>query len=81
MFAMVATAGSENTAGNPTPPPHPAAGNGYNGLPPAFTERNLKATTVIVADPNVVSALATGGYAATEYLNSAFVDAVASQFH
>jgi hypothetical protein len=49
-----------------------AAGHGYNGLPPAFTERNLKATTVIVADPNVASALATGGYAATEYLNSAF---------
>jgi len=58
-----------------------AAGNGYDGLPPAFTERNLKATTVIVADPNVVSALATGGYAATEYLDSAFVDAVASQIH
>jgi serine/threonine-protein kinase len=58
-----------------------AAGHGYNGLPPAFTERNLKATTVIVADPNVASALATGGYAATEYLNSAFVDAVAGQLH
>jgi eukaryotic-like serine/threonine-protein kinase len=58
-----------------------AAADGYNGLPPAFTERNLKVTTVIVADPNVVSALATGGYAATEYLDSAFVDAVASQLH
>jgi eukaryotic-like serine/threonine-protein kinase len=58
-----------------------AAGNGYNGLPPAFTGKNYQGVTVIVDDPNVRSALATGGYAATEYLDSAFVDAVASQLH
>jgi serine/threonine protein kinase/ABC-type Fe3+-hydroxamate transport system substrate-binding protein len=58
-----------------------AAGNGYNGLPPAFTGKNYQGVTVIVDDANVRSALATGGYAATAYLDSVFVDAVASQLH
>ena len=46
-----------------------------------LSSATFKGTTIIVADPNVVSALPTGGYAATEYLDSAFVDAVSRQIH
>ena len=56
------------------------AGNGsYNGLPKPFT--TYRGATVIVDDPAVISALGTGGYAATEYLNSTFVEALARQVH
>ena len=56
------------------------AGNGsYNGLPKPFT--TYRGATVIVDDPAVIAALGTGGYAATEYLNSTFVEALARQVH
>jgi eukaryotic-like serine/threonine-protein kinase len=57
------------------------AANGYNGLPPAFASADYRGATIIVSDPNVVAALATGGYAATEYLDADFVDAIARQVH
>lgn len=56
-----------------------AGGGNYNGLPVAFTL--YRGITVIVDDTDVVDALEVGGYAATEFLNTAFVDTLARQVH
>jgi hypothetical protein len=45
-------------------------------VPKPFTDD--RGITVIVEDPNVIAALDTGGYAATGYLNSTFVTALAA---
>ena len=58
-----------------------AAGSGYNGLPIAFTGKGFKGTTIIVNDADVITALDIGGYAATGYLDTALVDAIARQIH
>jgi serine/threonine protein kinase/ABC-type Fe3+-hydroxamate transport system substrate-binding protein len=54
-----------------------AGGGSYNGLPPPFS--SYRGTTVIVDDPTVIAALNTPGYAATKYLNTTLVDALARQ--
>lgn len=56
-----------------------AGGGGYGGLPDQFT--TYRGAMVIVDDPNVIAALNTGGYAATEYLNSHLVSLLAQQVH
>jgi serine/threonine-protein kinase len=56
-----------------------AGGGGYNGLPKQLT--TYRGAMVIVDDPNVIAALDTGGYAATEYLDSTFVPTLAQQVH
>lgn len=56
-----------------------AGGGGYNGLPVQFN--TYRGALVIVDDPNVITALGTGGYAANEYLNSHLVDSVAQEVH
>jgi len=56
-----------------------AGGGNYNGLPRPFTE--YKGATVIVDDPDVITALDTGGAAATELLDSALVDAISEMVH
>jgi serine/threonine-protein kinase len=50
-----------------------------NELPNPFT--TSRGATVIVDDTAVIAALGTGGYAATEYLNSMLVEALARQVH
>jgi serine/threonine protein kinase/ABC-type Fe3+-hydroxamate transport system substrate-binding protein len=54
-----------------------AGGGSYNGLPTPFS--SYRGTTVIVDDPTVIAALNTPGYAATKYLNTTLVDALARQ--
>jgi eukaryotic-like serine/threonine-protein kinase len=55
-----------------------AKGGGYGGLPDPF--RSYGGTMVIVDDPNILAALADpGGYLATQFLNSAFVKALAQE--
>lgn len=56
-----------------------AGGGGYNGLPTAFTL--YRGITMIVDDPDVISALEVGGYTAGEFLDQQFVRAVARQVH
>ncbi|TDO06453.1 serine/threonine-protein kinase [Mycobacterium sp. BK086] len=57
-----------------------AAGQGsYNGLPQPFVD--YRGATIIVDDPNTIAALTSGGYAATEFLNSGLVDALGRQIH
>ncbi len=60
---------------------HPAAliGGGYGGLPAPFSA--YSGTLVIVDDPATISALNTGGPAATTYLNTALVNKLANQIH
>jgi serine/threonine-protein kinase len=56
------------------------AGQGsYNGLPQPFVD--YRGATIIVDDPNTIAALTSGGYAATEFLNSGLVDALGRQIH
>ncbi|ORA51097.1 serine/threonine protein kinase [Mycolicibacterium celeriflavum] len=54
-----------------------AGGGSYNGLPQAFS--SYRGTTVIVDDPDVIAALNTPGYAATKFLDTTLVDALARQ--
>ncbi len=56
-----------------------AGGGGYNGLPAELTI--YRGAMVIADDPNVIAALNTAAYDATEYLNSDFVGALAQQVH
>jgi serine/threonine-protein kinase len=56
-----------------------AGGGGYNGLPTELTI--YRGAMVIADDPNVIAALNTGAYDATEFLNSNFVGALAQQVH
>jgi len=53
-----------------------AGGGNYNGLPRPLTGYAYKGATVIIDDPDVITALATGGAAATELLDTALVDAI-----
>jgi serine/threonine-protein kinase len=55
-----------------------AAGDGnYNGLPEPFTD--YRGATVIVDDPALITALLTGGPAATEFLNGQLVILITEQ--
>lgn len=54
-----------------------AGGGSYNGLPQAFS--TYRGTTVIIDDPDVIAALNTPGYAATKFLDTTLVDALARQ--
>lgn len=54
-----------------------AGGGSYNGLPQAFS--TYRGTTVIIDDPQVIAALNSRGYAATKFLDTALVDALARQ--
>ena len=56
-----------------------AAGGGYGGLPTPFS--GYSGTLVIVDDPATISALNTGGPAATAFLNTALVNKLANQIH
>lgn len=56
-----------------------AGGGGYAGLPAKYT--SFGGTLVIVDDPATITALNTGGPAATSYLNSALVTKLANQIH
>lgn len=57
-----------------------AAGNGnYNGLPDAFSA--YRGATIIVDDPEALTALDTGGPAATAFLDDYLVDLIAEQVH
>jgi ABC-type Fe3+-hydroxamate transport system substrate-binding protein len=57
-----------------------AAGDGnYNGLPDAFSA--YRGATIIVDDPEAVTALDTGGPAATAFLDRYLVDLIAEQVH
>lgn len=56
-----------------------AGGGGYNGLPKPFSE--YKGITVIVDDVNVIAALDSGGYAATEFLDQHLVSTLGRQIH
>lgn len=56
-----------------------AGGGGYNGLPQPLTL--YRGAMVIVDDPNLIAALNTDSYPATQYLNSNFVTALAAQVH
>ncbi len=54
-----------------------AAGGGVNGLPPELI--NGGANLLVVDDPDTVSALSSGGPAATSYLNTTWVDSLAAK--
>ncbi|TDZ83238.1 Serine/threonine-protein kinase PknJ [Mycobacteroides salmoniphilum] len=55
------------------------AGKGsYEGMPAGFTI--FQGPVVIVDSPDVISAISSGGYAASEYLDSTLVAALAQQF-
>jgi serine/threonine protein kinase len=55
-----------------------AKGGGYGGLPDQF--KSYGGTMVVVDDPNILAALADpGGYLANQFLNSAFVKALAQE--
>jgi serine/threonine-protein kinase len=54
-----------------------AGGGSYNGLPQAFSK--YRGITVIVDDPDTVTALNAPGYAATNYLNTSLVNQLARQ--
>ena len=56
-----------------------AGGGGYNGLPAPFAE--YRGATIIVDDPEAVTALNTGGAAATGFLDGHLVDLIAEQVH
>jgi ABC-type Fe3+-hydroxamate transport system substrate-binding protein len=56
-----------------------AGGGNYNGLPKPFTA--YRGATVIVDDPEVITALNTGGAAATEFLNTTLVNAITEMVH
>lgn len=56
-----------------------AGGGGYAGLPAKYT--SFGGTLVIVDDPATITALNTGGPAATSYLNTALVTKLANQIH
>ena len=56
-----------------------AGGGGYNGLPAELTI--YRGAMVIADDPNIIAALNTAAYGATEYLNADFVGALAQQVH
>ena len=54
-----------------------AGGGSYNGLPQAFSA--YRGTTVIVDDGEIIAALNTPGYAATKFLDTTLVEALARQ--
>ncbi|MBV8966690.1 MAG: serine/threonine protein kinase, partial [Mycobacteriaceae bacterium] len=55
-----------------------AKGGGYAGLPEQL--RTYGGSMVVVDDPNILAALVDpGGYLATQFLNSAFVNQLAQQ--
>lgn len=54
-----------------------AGGGGYAGLPARYGGYN--GILVIVDDPATITALATGGPAATTYLNTALVNKLSNQ--
>lgn len=56
-----------------------ASGGGYAGLPAKYT--SFGGTLIIVDDPATITALNTGGPAATGYLNTALVTKLANQIH
>ncbi|HTQ18754.1 serine/threonine-protein kinase [Mycobacterium sp.] len=56
-----------------------AGGGGYGGLPALYS--GYRGVLVIVDDPATITALDTGGPAATAYLNGALVNKLASQLH
>ncbi|WP_101953288.1 serine/threonine-protein kinase [Mycobacterium intracellulare] len=56
-----------------------AGGGGYAGLPAKYT--SFGGTLVIIDDPATITALNTGGPAATSYLNTALVTKLANQIH
>ena len=56
-----------------------AGGGNYNGLPKPFTE--YRGATIIVDDPEAVTALDTGGPAATAFLDGHLVGLIAEQVH
>jgi eukaryotic-like serine/threonine-protein kinase len=56
-----------------------AGGGGYNGLPAELTI--YRGAMVIADDPNIIAALNTAAYDATEFLNADFVGALAQQVH
>lgn len=56
-----------------------AGGGGYAGLPAKYT--SFGGNLVIVDDPATITALNTGGPAATSYLNTALVTKLANQVH
>jgi serine/threonine protein kinase len=53
------------------------AAGGFNGLPPQLT--NAGGNIVVVGDPDTISALTSGGPAATHFLNTTFVDTIAAK--
>ena len=56
----------------------PAAKNGgFGGLPSSLS--SLSGTSVIIDQPDTVSALTSAGPAAIDYLNTALVDVLAKQ--
>lgn len=56
-----------------------AGGGNYNGLPEPFT--TYRGQTIIVDDPDQVTALDTGGAAATELLDGTVVNLIGAQVH
>lgn len=56
-----------------------AAGGGYAGLPAKYT--SFGGTLVIIDDPATITALNTGGPAATTYLDTALVAKLSNQIH
>lgn len=54
-----------------------AGGGSYNGLPAPFTK--YRGTTIIIDDTAAIDALKVPGYAATNYLNTALVNALSRQ--
>jgi serine/threonine-protein kinase len=56
-----------------------AGGGNYNGLPQPFTP--YRGATIIVDDPDAVTALDTGGAAATRLLDEKLVGLIAEQVH
>lgn len=54
-----------------------AGGGSYNGLPEPFTK--YRGATIIVDDVSTIDALKVPGYAATNYLNTALINALSRQ--
>ena len=56
-----------------------ASGGSYNGLPQPLTQ--FQGATVIVDEPELVTAMNSGSYGALQYLDGALVEALARQVH
>jgi len=54
-----------------------AGGSSHNGLPQPLVD--YRGATPVVDDPTVITALSCGGYAATAFLNTNLVEALARQ--